>query len=559
MNKAEQYIEAVLSGEEVTGELTKLAVKRHRNDLEKAEEKGWYFDEAAGVLAYEAIGAFFEVQAKYTSEKIEIQPWQCFLLYVIFGWKKKDTGLRRFRKAYLEVARKNGKSLLAAAISLYMLLVDGEWKAEVYCAAMKRDQAMKVFRPAKSLMKLIRRASNSTKMQTQVLTNRIIFDAMDAYFAPLSRDYDSEEGSNPHFAVVDEYHVHPTSGMLDMLESGMVQRKQALLLIITTAGFDLSRPCYDLRKSFVRTLEGEVDNDGTFILIYGLDEQDDWRDETVWKKANPNLGVAIPIENFRVDYQKAVAEGVRKEQTFRVKNLNVWLNEAHGWITQEQWKKNGTAFDLSDLQGRDCYVGIDLASTQDLCSVCYMFPPLLPDEKVICYWEHYCPEVQITNQNRNDGKINYEGWFREGHIKATPGNVTDYNYIYNDIAENSERWNILHVGYDRYRALQLVVDLQEKLDLDVWDLSMTYSGLTVPMEQIEHWIAAEKLNHGNNSLVTWMLGNVQIVTMGNSYKRLDKSHAKNKIDGIVAFIIATANYLQHREEDNNTADMAFLI
>lgn len=556
--KAEQYISDVLTGKIIVCEYTRLGVQRHVDDLKKAEDKGWYFDAHAGRRVYGIIGDWFDIFAKATNKTIEIQGWQCFLLYTAFGWKMRDTGYRRFDKMYIEIPRKNGKSLLAACIGLYMSLCDHEYEAEVYCAAMKRDQAMKVFNPAKKIMRKLQKASAAFDDSVEITKLLIENTATDSIFEPLSKDYDHEEGSNPHCGIVDEYHVHPNSGMVDMLESGMVERNQPILLIITTAGFDLSKPCYEYHKSCVRVLKNETENDSTFILIFSIDKGDDWQDPKTWYKSNPNLGSGLKEFAFQKAAQKAISEGIRKEVTFKVKNLNIWLNEAVNWIKSEQWDKNGTDFDLEELRGRRCYVGFDLASLHDLTAVAYIFPPIIEGERVRVLWRFFCPMWKITNPELNEGGINYAQWARDGYIFGTPGKTTDFNFVYDDIVEQSELYEIMHVAYDRHRATQLVSMLTDA-GFDCEAVGMTFSYLTMPIEQIENWINNEELDHGNNPVINWMLSNVQVIITGNNYKRIDKAVAKGKIDGIVSLVYATYGYLNNREADNDQSPIMSLV
>lgn len=547
-----EYISDVQSGKIVVGKYVRLAIERHTNDLDQAEKKGWYFCEDSARFAVDFIALIFRFYGKVSRKNLELQAFQAFIVAVLFGWKMADTDLRRFNKAYIEVARKNGKSFLIAAIGIYMTVADGEYDAEVYCAAMKRDQAMKVFRPAQQMMRALRMHSAGMKVATTVQKTRIIYEPGESFFCPLSRDYDTEEGSNPHCGIVDEVHVHPTTGMIDMLESGMVQRLQALLLLITTAGFDLSKPCFQYHKNYKALLEGTVQNDSTFAMIWCLDEGDDWQDEANWPKANPGLGTILPIANFRKELQKAQSEGKAKEQTFRVKNLNVWLNEATGWITDEDWRANSEPFSRESLAGRRCYLGIDLASTRDLTSTVLLFPPVHEGEPAKVLWFFYCPSAKIEKPDKNEGKVNYQEWAGSGLIFGTDGDATDYNYVFDHVNELRSEFDIVRGGFDRARALGIVDKLNED-GLDMHPVAQTYTGLTMPIEQIEHWIATGDFHHGDNPVANWMLGNVRVMYQGNDLKRINKSIASGKIDGFAALLDAVSVYLDYHEEDEDSS------
>jgi phage terminase large subunit-like protein len=548
LNLAKKYIDDVMTGRQVACEYVKKAVERHVNDLQIAEEKGWFFDEDSAQFVIDFVSFLRHTKGSFAKKRFNLQPWQAFIFWVIFGWKNKETGFRRFKKAYIEVSRKNGKSEIGAALGIYMLIADGEYGAEVYAAATKRDQARKVFDPAKSMLKQARAESKSLKKSTTVLTNRLVNESSESYFVTLSKDYDSEEGSNPHFAVVDEYHVHPTSGMLDMLESGMVQRNQSLLFIITTAGFQTASPCYEFRQSIVGLLNGERKNDSVFGIIYTLDEGDDWRDESVWVKATPNLGTGIPIQNFREALQKACGEGYTSEIAFRVKNLNQWINEAHGWINQKIWKAAAGIVDLEELKGQVCYGGLDLASTRDISALAIVFPPEGDDEKFSVFWRLYCPMEMIEDPSRNENGISYKQWWKDGFITGTDGNVTDYRYIEKDIQEINIHFQLKRIGYDRHNAYEIVTRLDES-GIAMDPVPQTTLGLSVPMKQVERLVYSENFNHGNNPVINWMLGNIAIYIDGNENTKLDRKNKAEKIDGFAALLDAMNVYINNWNED----------
>lgn len=548
MNLAKQYIEEVISGKRLVCNYVKLAVERHQNDLKNAELNGWVFDEAAALLVINFVKSLRHTKGSYAKKRFNLQGWQAFIVWVLFGWKDKATGFRRFNKAYIEVSRKNGKSELAAAIGLYMLLLDNEFGAEVYAAATKRDQAKKVFDPARSMIIQARAESKYLKKTTEALKLRIVNTLDQGYMMPLSKDYDTEEGSNPHFAIVDEYHVHPTTGMVDMLQSGMLQRNQALLFIITTAGFQTASPCYSYRKSIISLLKGEVESKSTFGIIYTLDEGDDWKNPDVWEKATPNLGTGIPKENFIKQFNKAKAEGYSSEIAFRVKNLNCWVNEAHGWINADVWKTGNEKVNLEDLKGRTCYLGLDLAATRDITGLCLLFPPEDEEEPFRAFWRLYCPMEMIENPKRNEGGTNYMQWWKDGYITGTDGNVTDYRYIEKDVLELEKHFHLKRLGYDRHNSYEIITRLSEA-GVAVEPVPQTTLGLSTPMKQIERLVYSGMFLHGNNPVINWMLGNVAVYVDGNENMKLDRKNKKDKIDGIAALLDAKNVYLNFWDED----------
>ncbi len=544
--KAERWIDGVMNGTIIAGRLTRLAVERHLHDLEQADERGWYFDRASAEHALSFIETLRVPKGRYAKEPFILHPSQAFVVYSIFGWKNKRDGTRRFRKAYVRVSRKWGKSLLCAAIGLYMLICDGEFGAEIYSAALKRDQARKVWDAAASMLKDLRRRSKAMRKMAKVFDSvnnlRLVFTPTESEFVPLSKDYDTEEGSNPHCAIIDELHLHPTTGVVDMLETGMLMRRQPLLFQITTAGFDTSAPCYEYEQSVVAMLEGDNDMDTTFALIFSLDDGDDWRDERNWYKANPHLGDLMSLDDFRAAFQRAVSEGVTSERKFRVKNLNQWLTEAAGWISEDHWRRGAQPLNWADFEGRTAYLGIDLASTRDLTALCILFPPEHDGDPFAAFWRFYCPEAALTNPKRNDGRVAYRKWAKEGYLIPTPGNAVDYQAIYEDIIEISKHVEIAGIGHDAWNRASLFPRLEE--DFKIVPVPQNYSNLSFPMKQVEALVAEGRFLHGDNPVVNWMLGNLVVMMDPNENIKPDRKRKKDKIDGIAALLDAFNVYLR---------------
>lgn len=546
---AKQYIQDVTSGKVVVGRKARLAVERHLNDLKIAEEKGWCFDEVEAEIALTFISFLRHTKGEWAKKPFRLQPFQAFIIYCLFGWRDKATGRRRFRKAYIRMARKNGKSELAAAIGCYMLIADGEPGAEVYSAATIRDQAKKVFDPAARMMRMLKNDDPDIARAVKVFDSKnnclISFDdgEIPSTFNPLSMDADSSEGSSPHFGIVDEYHLHKTTKVIDMLETGMGARSHPLLLVITTAGFDISLPCYGYENTIVKVLEGEIEIDRTFVMIFDIDEEDDWNDPACWVKANPGMPAGFPsMEYLQDEYQKAKAEGFSKEKAFRVKNLNQWLSQSVGWIPEEYWKAAETKFTLEEMQGRRVWIGLDLARTRDLVSLCLLFPPEEEGEKYRAFWKHYAPGALIDDPKRNEGRIAYKRWEKLGLITRIDGNIIDDRVIFDDLMKMDGQFIIEMLGFDRKFAYALIADLTEE-EIKCNPVPQNSSGLTVPIFQLEALFFGGHIEVQENELMTWQMGNVVLIYEDGDHVRISKKKSPEKIDGVAAMLDAFHAYM----------------
>ena len=363
------YIDSVLSGEELVGKLVKQAVKRHVSDL-KSKDIRWVFDEGQAEKAIKFISLLKHTKGVWAKkeENFILQPWQQFIVASLFGWVDKSTGLRRFTTAYIEVARKNGKTALAAAILLCVFFLDKEPGTEIYCVATKRDQAKILWAQMDSFIKKCPDLNKRVKFYPS--TSTIIVPNKFSYIKTLSSDSDTEDGLNPSAAGIDEYHAHKTNEMLEIIESGQAAREQPLNLITTTAGFNIESPCYtEERDSGINTLNKTIKNDRKFFFIAELDEKDDWQDIRLAKKANPNLGVSVSEEYIK-ERIKSASEIISKQSLILTKNLNKWVDAPETWIPIKKWKDLKIKISFEDLENCRCNIGVDLSNKIDLsCAV----------------------------------------------------------------------------------------------------------------------------------------------------------------------------------------------
>lgn len=530
----ESYAEGVLSGSVKAGELVRLACQRYFKDKKRIYD-GLTCDRMAGERAIRFIASLKQTKGIYAGKPLELQPWQQFLVFNLFAWKRPD-GSRRYRKAYIEVARKNGKSTLAAGIGLCGLFVDKEPRAEIYSAATTKDQAKIVFEEAKEMVK-----SCSLKNRIGIFRNSLSYDNTGSYFKPLSSDYDTLDGLNPHISIIDEYHAHPTSGVLDVLDSASGSRFSPLMFIITTAGFYRNYPCYAYRRNAINVLRGISEDDSLFSMIYTLDEGDDWSDPDVWIKANPNLDVSVSADY--IDQQvKDALNRPEAQVNVMTKNLNLWTDSAATWILDSKWME---AEDKSvDLEGCDCWGGLDLSNVSDITALVLAFNEKGKTQILPFFW---IPEDTVQEKMRKEN-VDYAKWIREGHIRLTPGNVVDYAFIRQDILNLASKYHILSIAYDRWNSSQTVIDLQNE-GMTMHPFGQGYASMSTPTKAFEAGVLGKSITHDGNPVLRWMLSNVAIARDPSGNIKPDKSKSSQKIDGISAAVMALGEKMSEYKED----------
>ena len=446
---AVEYAKAVDAGAISAGRYVIAACRRFLSDRER---KGWRF--RFSVVAAERVCKFVEllphVKGHWAQPRpgqstlIRLEPWQCFLLVNVFGWLRTD-GTRRFREAYLEVPRKNGKSLLAATIGLYALCADHERGAEVYSGATSEKQAWETFGPARLMA--LGRADLIAHYRLEVAASNIAIPTSGSKFEPLIGK--PGDGASPSLAIVDEYHEHQTPELYDTMLTGQGARRQPLMLIITTAGDNLAGPCYDKRNSMMRILDGTVVDDAKFAVIYSIDEGDDWTSEAALIKANPNFAVSVAPEFLQARQREGI-ENARRAGVFKTKHLNVWLQAKNAYFNMDRWRECAQpGLTLESLKGRRCRVALDLASKIDIAAMQFLFS--LDGGKFALLGRYYLPEETIAKA-AND---HYRGWAAAGHIVATDGEIIDFDRIRDDVLTLSSDFEIAEVCYDPWQATHL--------------------------------------------------------------------------------------------------------
>ena len=544
---AEQYISDVNTGKITACKWVKLAVKRHANDLKRSGKKGfpYHFDDNAAKRAIDFIQMLehtkgeFANRAKHGDIRIKLEPWQQFLIWEIEGWRNKD-GFRRFTRAYIEVARKNGKTSLAAALANYHFFADTpqEIGPEIYFAATKQQQAALAWDEADRQIQRNETLRNVSK--TYNSKRHIVVPKTSAVMRPLGRDSKSEDGLNPSFAVIDEYHAHPDSGLIDVIESGTGARKQPLIVIITTAGTNYTGPCMEEHEHLTKMLEGSIPPvDNFFGIIYTLDDGDDWKNPKIWIKANPNLGVSVDKERLAEQINLAASSTV-KITGIKTKRLNVWCKSVLSWIGFDVWKKCGKElYTEEELQGRPCYGAMDLSSTQDISAVCLSFPPVQEGEPYKHIYRFYIPEDLVQEKEDLD-KVPYRQWIEQGLITATPGNVIDYDWIERDISQFASMYEIKEFCFDPWHAQEIVNHLTDS-GMTMIPVQQGYRMMAPMCASFEKHALSGELAHNNNPVMYWMISCVEIASdrQGNIKPMKPRRGSSGKrIDGVVANIMS---------------------
>ena len=545
---AKQYAQRVVSGEILTCEWVQKACKRQLDDLIRFKRKSSIYQFNPELLdrygrpyrPADNLCAFIErlphVKGPLASQMIVLEPWQVFILSTVFGWVKSD-GKRRFRRSYIEVPRGNAKSTLSSAVGLYMLAADREGGAEVYSLATTRDQARIVFGDAQTMARLSpgfrnRFAVNVGAHNMHVLQTGSKFEALSAEGSTL-------DGLNIHFGCIDELHAHKTRTVYDVVETGTGKRDNSLLWVITTAGSNRSGICYEVRSFVTKLLNRVFEDDSQFGIIYGLDEGDDWTIKDSLIKANPNWGISVR-EEILVPLQAKAMQLPSAVNNFKTKHLNEWVSADKAWMDMRAWDAGTNPdLELDQFLGQPCWVGLDLASKTDIAALVMVFQhPDTPDAYAV-FGKYYLPEDTVQAA----GNSQYEGWSHTGRLSVTPGNVIDFSWIETDLLDIASRFLVEAVAFDPFQATQLSTRMLSE-GLPMIEVRPTVLNFSEPMKTLEALVLQKKLVHDGDPVLAWMASNVVAHTdvKDNIYPR--KERAENKIDGIVALIMALSRAIK---------------
>lgn len=484
----------------------------------------------------QAICLFIEklrhIKGRWAGKTISLEPWQVFILCNVFGWYYKGTNKRRYRDVYLEIPRKNAKSTLTSGVGIFMVALENEGGAEVYSAATTRDQAKIVFLDAKRMIEKDEEIRTMTGLSTTAHT--IVHEDSASLFRALSADANSLDGLNVYGALIDELHRHPNASVLEVLETGTGARDNPIVWTITTAGDDIAGVCYDRREYAVKVLRKLVEDeksDSFFTMIYTIDAEDDWKEESTWKKANPNYGVSVNPDDLRLKAKHAM-ESPSKKAGFLTKHLNVWVSSSKAWLDPGAWLRCALPeFDPLEYTPDPVWLGLDLASRRDIAALQIL---ARRGPRLYTFGRYYIPKARLEDE----GSSAYRTWVDQGYLIATEGDIIDFQRIEDDILDVCRDYDVQGLAYDPFQATKLVTELADK-GITVAEIRQSYAMLSEPMGELESDIVSEALQHDGNPCMAWMMSNI-VERKSGQMRRPDKELEYKKIDGGVALIMAKA-------------------
>lgn len=551
-----QYARDVIAGVIPACQWVRKACDRHEGDLNRIPDADWpfTFSAAKAERVLMAIQMFREIRGPRAGKRFRFGPWQKFVVASIFGWIDKVSELRRFRYVFMAVPKGNGKSSLAATIGLHMLALDGEGGAEIYAAAVTRDQARIVFNLAQHMAR--NDATFRQKYGIAVHAHAIVQESTASVFRPLSRDAQALDGLNIHLAILDELAAHKTREVHDVLVTATGKRAQPLVLGITTAGANQSGIGYEQWKYTLKVLSRQTADEAFFGIIYTIDDSDDWQDAASWIKANPNWGSSVNPEVIQNLAHRA--RQIASQQTaFKQKHLNVWTNASVAWMNMQAWHACGDPeLRETDFASDECVIGLDLAAKIDLTACVKIFARIIDGvQHYYAFARFYLPEAAILD-GRN---ASYGTWEADGWITSTPGEVIDQNAIQADILNDAAHHAVQDVAYDPWQALKLASDLAAN-DIPVIEYRPTVANFSPPMKEIDALVRQRRFHHNANPVLTWNVACVEVQEdfKGNIFPRKDRDDPHQKIDGLVALLMAMGRRMALEADPGATPSLTFV-
>jgi len=551
--RAQKFARDVVRGKVPCCRYVKLACQRHLVDLEasKGRDFSYRFDPTKAEKKLRFIEVLPHTKGEWAQkrQRVKLEPWQCFGIAVTFGWVRKKNGLRRFRESYWEVPRKSGKSLIAAGVGLSMFCADGEFGAEVYSGATTEKQAWEIFRPARLMVNRTPELKDLLGIEVNAANMNRPEDG--SRFEPIIGN--PGDGASPSCALVDEYHEHDADDLYVTMQTGMGARRQPLMFIITTAGYNVAGPCYDKRTEVVEMLEGLVPNDELFGWIWTIDEGDDWTDPKVLAKANPNLGVSV-YEDYLLSQQDQAIRRARFAGPFKTKHLNVWTAAKAGFINMAKFMAapcQDTSLSLDQFKGWDCVLGFDLAAKVDLTAMVKLF------YQDIDGWRHYycvaptfwVPEETVQGTENRRLADRYQAWVASGHLIQTDGAEIDYRDVLAEAQEVNDLAPVQASPIDPHGAANLSHHLDDE-GLNPITIIQNYTNMSDAMKEFEAAVLSGRFHHDGHPIMTWCVGNVitKYIPGSDDKMRPVKQGEDNKIDGAVALIMAIGQAMVGAQE-----------
>ena len=524
----------------------RLACQRHLDDLARSEaEPDWpyEFDDWHASDICDFVEKLPHVEGRWATPTIVLEPWQVFVLVVVFGWRRRSDGGRRFSMAYIEVARKNGKSALTAGVALYALTCEGEPGPQAYIGATTGEQAGKVFKPAAEMVR-----------RTPALREAFGLEAFSwsiacpdgGFMKPINSRSSTQDGHNPSFAALDELHAHKDRGLFDVVRSSEGSRKNPMLWMITTAGYSTVTVCYDQRTLVTKVLQGILDAEHYFGIIYTLDADDDPYEESNWIKANPNLGASIRIEALR-NYAIEAATSAQSEGEFLTKRCDQWLRAANTWLPMKAYDDcEDPQISIDDFRGEPCWIGCDLADKSDIAAVCAVFER---DDLLYAFPAFYLPEELVASLAASVGS-HYAAWAKDGILTLTPGDWIDHERIEQDIRAFRDHYEVRAIRFDQYGGAQTMAQRLEGDGFKAAILAKTAKNFTDPARDLEARIKVHRFRHDGNPCLRWNASNAVAEERrdGSLLPTKEKKGSANKIDGIDALLLGLAAKMAEEAE-----------
>lgn len=523
-----RYAHDVLEGRVVAGELVKLACARFLRFL---DDPRYEFRPEAVDRVIRLASHLKHYTGKHAGKPFILEAWETFAVAAIFGLYRIDDETRLTRSVYIEIARKNGKTAFSSLLCLVALIADGEMNAEVDLAANSKDQARIAFEMCTNFVQGL----NPRGDRIKCYRNKITYDRTKSVLNVFSSESTKLDGFNAHAALIDEAHEAVDNRLMAVLESSQGMRENPLFIIITTAGFNKNGPCFERRTVCSEILHGIKEDDSQFALIYTLDEGDDWLNEKVWVKANPNLGVTVRPAFLRGEVRKAI-NNPSEEVNVKTKNLNMWCDAETVWIPDHYLLGATQKLKLEDFAGCEAWAGVDLASTGDLTALAVMIPK---DDKYYFFVRYYLPESALREHRH---AVRYGEWRRRGFLTVTQGNVTDYDYVQNDLMDISQIVRLQCVAYDSYNATQFTIQAEEA-GLPMEPFSQALGNFNRPTKEFERLVMGGKVVLDNNDITRYCFRNVVLKRDHNGNAKPSKQFAEKRIDGTIAILQALGVWL----------------
>lgn len=535
----------MVAGRIVAGPHVRDACARHLRDLVEGHQRGLVWDRPAAELSIDFYPDVLRLNGgKFEGQPFHLKGWQCFIIGCVYGWKRADTGKRRFRTVYIETGKGSGKSPLAAGMGVKGLTSDGEQRAEVYSAATKKDQAAILFRDAVAMVQY----SPELKARCHISgapgkETNIAYNATMSFFRPLSSD-DGKSGPRPHVGLIDELHEHRDASVIEMMIAGFKFREQPLLAAITNAGSGKTNVCWDYHEYASKVASGMLIDDEFFGYVCALDEKDDpFKSEKCWIKTNPSLPELPGVGYLRTQVKTARGMPAKEALVLRL-NFCRWTEAENPWLSPHVWHAAQREYTLAQYRGRRCFAGLDMSSTTDVTALVLAFEPRDASESWALFPFFWLPKDGLADKEDKD-RVPYLAWLKAGYFEALPGKAINKKAIVQRLVEITAGHDLVHVAYDRWRIEDLKMHLEDEgVSLPLVEFGQGFKDMSPAVEEFERLLLNEKMVHPGNPMFTWMAANAVIVQDPAGNQKLSKERATGRIDGIVAGVMAVGATLK---------------